>query len=181
LPAGRVKLPRRPGRARLRALARAFDRADRDRVAARRERRLKARLRGRRRVMYVTRAELVWLGEWKTPRIRPLIARNTPGGVRGLTRAAFLTRDEARRMTLLLGLTGVGVAMASVVLHFADPARYPIYDVRVLAALRRLGIRERFPPTAAGWARYVRCIMRLSRRFRLSPRTLDKGLWQLGG
>jgi hypothetical protein len=176
-----VNLPRRPGRARLLVLARAFDAGDVGGAGAAGERSLKARLRARRHAMYLTRGELVWLGEWKTPRIRRLIARNTLAGVRGLTAAAFLARDEGRRMRLLLGLSGVGVPMASVVLHFAAPTRYPIYDVRVLAALRRLGLRERFPPTADGWARYVRCLRGLARGYRLSLRTLDKALWRLGG
>ncbi len=130
--------------------------------------------------MYLTRSELVVLGEWKTSRIRPLIARNTPDGVRGLTAAAFLTRDEGRRIRLLQGLSGVGLPVASVLLHFAEPARYPVYDVRVLAALRRLGIRDRFPPTPDGWLAYLRCLRRLARRYRVSLRTLDKALWLLG-
>jgi hypothetical protein len=129
-------------RRRIVTLARAFDR---ETVPAWRagEGRLKARLRARRQrgALYLTRTDLVWLAEWKSPRIRPLIARNTAAGVRGVTAAAFLVPDEGRRLQLLLGLSGVGVPVASVVLHFADPSRYPVYDVRVLAALRRLGVR----------------------------------------
>jgi hypothetical protein len=168
-------------RPRLRALARAFDRAT---AAAARdgERRLKARLGRRRRrgSLCLTRADLAWIGEWKTPRIRPQIARNTEAGVRGVTAAAFLVGDEARRVRLLLGLPGVGLAVASVVLHFAWPERYPVYDVRVLAALRRLGIRERFPPSPDGWRRYVVRLRGLARASRVSMRTLDKALWQIG-
>jgi hypothetical protein len=161
------------------ALTRAYDRASGEDSWTRGERRLKARLR-RRRPRRLTRSELVWLGEWKTPRIRPVIARNTEAGVRGLTAAVFLARDEARRMRLLLALPGVGVAVASVILHFADPARYPVYDTRVRAALRRLGIRRRFPPTPAGWIAYARCLRGLARRWRVSLRTLDKALWWYG-
>jgi hypothetical protein len=168
-------------RRRIVTLARAFDR---DTASGWRagEQRLKARLRVRRRrgAPYLTRADLVWLAEWKTPRIRPLIARNTQAGVRGVTAAAFLVRDEGRRLRLLLGLSGVGVPVASVVLHFADPSRYPVYDVRVLAALRRLGVRRRFPATAPGWVAYVGCLRGLARRHRVSLRTLDKALWRVG-
>ena len=82
---------------------------------------------------------------------------------------------------MLLGLPGVGVAVASVVLHFADPRRYPIYDVRVRAALRRVGVRRRFPPTPHGWEAYVRTLRALAVRHRVSLRTLDKALWGLGG
>jgi hypothetical protein len=161
------------------ALARAYDRASGESSWTRGERRLKARLRGRT-PRWLTRTELVWLGEWKTPRIRSVIARNTEAGVRGVTTAAFLARDEARRIGLLLALPGVGVGVASVILHFADPAGYPVYDTRVRAALRRLGFRRRFPPTPAGWIAYTRCLRALARRWRVSLRTLDKALWWYG-
>jgi hypothetical protein len=170
-------------RRRVLALARAFDRDGPGTAWARGERRLKARLARRRAAgtLYLTYAELRWIGEWKTPRIRPQIARNSAVGVRGLTAAAFLARDDATRLQLLLGLRGVGVAVASVVLHFAHPARYPIYDVRVRAALGRLGFRTRFPPTLAGWVSYAETVRALAVRYRVSLRTLDKALWRFGG
>lgn len=170
-------------RARILALARRFTYDEGSRAWVRGERRLKARLARRRvrGVLYLTRAELRWLGEWKTPRIRPQIARNSEAGVRGVTEAALLARGDARRLGVLLGLRGVGVAVASVVLHFAEPARYPIYDVRVRSALRRIGLRRRFPPTPVGWEAYARTLRALSDRHRVSLRTLDKALWRLGG
>jgi hypothetical protein len=170
-------------RSRIVALARAFDRAEAASRWTAGERRLKARLARRRArgILYLTRRELRWVGEWKTPRIRPEIARNSEAGVRGVTGAAFLARRDSTRLRVLLGLRGVGVAVASVVLHFADPARYPIYDVRVRAALGRIGVRRRFPPTAAGWVAYAAVLRGLSARHRVSLRTLDKALWRLGG
>lgn len=170
-------------RARILALARRGGRDETSRRWARGERRLKVRLARRRArgTLYLTRGELCWIGEWKSPRIRPQIARNIEPGVRGLTEAAFLIRDEGRRLRVLLSLPGVGVAVASVILHFADPARYPIYDVRVRAALRRAGVRRRFPPTPDGWQAYTRALRGLAARHRVSLRTLDKALWQLGG
>ena len=165
------------------ALARRFDRDSAGTPWTRGERRLKARLARRRTrgAVYLTQAELRWVGEWKTPRIRPEIARNTAAGVRGLTEAAFLARGDSTRLRVLLGLRGVGVAVASVVLHFADPKRYPIYDVRVRAALRRTGVRQRFPPTATGWVAYAAILRALAARHGVSLRTLDKALWRLGG
>ena len=170
-------------RAGILALARRFSRAEAPSPWTAGERRLKARLARRRArgALYLTRAELCWIGEWKTPRIRPQIARNTETGVRGATEAAFLTHGEARRLRILLGLPGVGVAVASVVLHFADPARYPIYDVRVRTALHRTGVRRRFPPTPVGWEAYAGTLRGLAARHRVSLRTLDKALWLLGG
>jgi hypothetical protein len=170
-------------RARIVSLARRFDREGEASGWTRGERQLKARL-ARRRAgggFYLTRRELRWIGEWKTPRIRPQIARNSEAGVRGVTAAAFLARDDSLRLRLLLGLRGVGVAVASVVLHFAEPARYPIYDVRVRAALRGIGVRRRFAPTADGWVTYASTLRGLAARHRVSLRTLDKALWLLGG
>jgi hypothetical protein len=170
-------------RARILGLARRSARDEAALLWDRGERRLKARL-ARRRArgrLYLTRTELRWVGEWKSPRIRPQIARNTEAGVRGVTGAAFLIRDEARRLRVLLALPGVGVAVASVMLHFADPAHYPIYDVRVRAALRRTGHRRRFSPTPAGWQAYARTLRGIAARHRVSLRTLDKALWELGG
>jgi 3-methyladenine DNA glycosylase/8-oxoguanine DNA glycosylase len=168
---------------RIRALARRFDRDEAGSPWTHGERELKACLARRRArgVLHLTRRELRWIGEWKSSRIRAQIARNTEAGVRGATAAAFLARSDAARLTVLLGLRGVGVAVASVILHFGDPARYPIYDVRVRAALRRMGVRRRFPPTAAGWAEYAAVLRALAARHRVSLRTLDKALWRLGG
>jgi hypothetical protein len=170
-------------RPRILTLARRFERGGGVSRWTRGERRLKARLARRRarRTLYLTRTELRWIGEGKTPRIRVQIARNTEAGVRGVTAAAFLARDEGRRLRVLLGLPGVGIAVASVVLHFADPTRYPIYDVRVRTALRRTGQRRRFAPTPAGWEAYAGTLRALATRHRVSLRTLDKALWQLGG
>src|SRR5262245_22727721 len=91
---------------RILALARGFDLAGASSSPwSHGERRLKARL-ARRRArgsLHVTRAELRWIGEWKSPRIRPQIARNSEAGVRGLTAAAFLARNDGMRLRLLLG------------------------------------------------------------------------------
>jgi hypothetical protein len=173
----------RLSRHRILALARAFAREGAADLWIRGERRLKTRLAHRRArgALYLTGAELRWIGEWKTPRIRPQILRNTETRVRALTGAAFLAENEATRLRALLGLRGVGVAVASVVLHFADPGRYPIYDVRVRAALRRTGWRQPFPPTPAGWEAYTAVLRALAARHRVSLRTLDKALWRLGG
>src|SRR5215831_21292433 len=165
----------RLSRKRIRELAGAFDRGDATSPWPPGERRLKARLAGRRArgALYLTRAELRWIGEWKSPRIRPQIARNTEAGVRGVTEAAFLARSDATRLQVLVGLSGVGVPVASVILHFGHPTRFPIYDVRVRTALRRIGVRRPFPPSGAGWAAYAAVLRQLAARHRVSLRTLD--------
>src|SRR5262245_51906465 len=170
-------------RARILALARRFDLTEATSSPwSQGERRLKQRL-ARRRAhgsLYLTRDELLWSGEWKSARIRPQSARNPPSGVRGVTSAAFLARGDATRLEVLLGLRGVGVAVASVILHFGFPARYPIYDVRVRVALQRIGIRRRFPPTGAAWTEYAAVLRQLAARHRVALRCRDTPLWRIG-
>src|SRR3954466_4136277 len=91
-----------------------------------------ARARGR-----YTRGEFLLLCEWKSARSRPLVAANTAARIgRATGRALHAASGEAERMEALLGLNGVGVPTASVLLHFAAPDRYPILDVRALESLR---------------------------------------------
>jgi len=130
-----------------------------------------ARARGR-----YTRGEFLLLCEWKSARSRPLVAANTPARIGPATaRALHAASGEAERMAALLGLNGVGVPTASVLLHFAAPDRYPILDVR---ALESLGVKGRSVYPVSFWLGYVAACRELAARHGVSLRTLDKALWQ---
>jgi hypothetical protein len=163
-------------------LAREYDQGYRGSQWFRREAALKRAIAARRRRgrPFLTLAILEALASWKSPRILPLIRRNSPLAVRRAARLVQAARDEAARLGALLALRGVGLPVASVILHFAFPNRYPVLDVNVLAALQRLGVRERFPNTPEGWLRFCTEVRRLRLRYRVSLRTLDKALWMLG-
>lgn len=160
--------------------ARAYDRGYR---WARAEREIKRVLRRRRLAghPYLSRRLFAVLAEWKTPRIRGRIARNSAAAIRRATGAAFVARDDAARLRALLALDGVGLPVASVILHFAFPGRYPILDAYVRTALRALGRLPRAPVASpAGWPAYCAVLRVLAREHRVSLRTLDKALWTLG-
>jgi hypothetical protein len=124
---------------------------------------------------YYTRGEFLAVCEWKSPRSRPLVARNSRGAVTRATRRALSDPGERDRMEALLGLTGVGVPTASVLLHFAIPERYPILDVRALASL---GVRGSSTYTIPFWLDYLEACRALAATHGVSLRTLDKALWQ---
>ena len=124
---------------------------------------------------YYTRDELVMVCAWKTPRSRPLVASIAPVDVERATARALGADDERLRLEALLELRGVGVPSASVLLHFAVPARYPILDVR---ALESLGVRRRATYSAAFWLAYLDACRSLAAVHGVSLRTLDKALWQ---
>ena len=149
------------------ALAARFDFDTDDRVAAAGT---AARRRG-----YYTKPELVLLCEWKSPRSKPRVALNTAGFVKGITRAAFATDDEAERMAALCVLRGVEAPTASVLLHFAFPESYPIIDWR---ALESLGQTDQAPYTIKFWLAYVDACRALAEEAGVTMRVLDKALWQ---
>ena len=124
---------------------------------------------------HYTRGELMAVCEWKSPRSRPLVARNTRAAVTRATRRALSSADERDRIEALLALSGVGVPTASVLLHFASPAAYPILDVRALEAL---GVKGRSTYPVAFWLEYLETCRAIAAEHGVSLRTLDKALWQ---
>ena len=125
---------------------------------------------------YLERKELVWLGEWKSSgRIRWLLQANTPGVVRCLTGCALsAVPDDKERMRILRALQGVEYAMASALLHFAFPSRYPVIDFR---ALRTLGCHRAIGECV--WTQYMRTCRKLAECYDVSLRVLDRALWTL--
>jgi hypothetical protein len=126
---------------------------------------------------WYTRDEFVAACRWKTPRSGPLVAQNSAREVEERTRIALGDPESEReRLDALLALRGVGWPTASVLLHLADPDRYPILDRRALDAL---GVR--IAPSAYGfrfWEAYVNAWLALAERAGVGGRALDKALWQ---
>jgi hypothetical protein len=123
-----------------------------------------------------TARELLVVCSWKTPRSRPLVGANSPSEIaRATSRALAGGVAERERMESLLGLRGVGVPTASVLLHFAVPEAYPILDVR---ALDSLGVTGRSTYPVDFWLGYLDACRSIASRCGVSLRTLDKALWQ---
>ncbi|HKC23248.1 MAG TPA: hypothetical protein VKF32_00825 [Thermoanaerobaculia bacterium] len=124
---------------------------------------------------YLTRAELLRICRWKSPRALPLVARNEETDVREVTSWAFGTRSERLRIGSLLLLQGVSWPTASVILHFFHSDPYPVLDVR---AAWSLGMEHASGYTFELWWRYVGECRALAQRLSLSMRTVDRALWQ---
>jgi len=124
---------------------------------------------------YLLQSELRGLARWKSPRIGSRIDRNGEGVVLEVTRMALSTSDTSLAIRSLQLLEGVGWPMASVILHFCAPAKYPVLDVR---ALWTVGC-DRLPPYSTTlWLRYTYFCRELADRTGLSMRDVDRGLWQ---
>jgi hypothetical protein len=113
---------------------------------------------------------------WKSPRSAPLVARNSAEEVVSSTAVALSeTSSERERIDALRSLRGVGWPTASVLLHLADPDRYPILDKRVVHAL---GGGAPSAYSFRFWEAFVGAWRQLAKQAGVDGRTFDQALWQ---
>ena len=144
------------------------------------EKRMKLLLREQR---YLTRDDFIEIGLWKSRRPKPHYEslENDDLTVGEVTRFSFGARSERARIESLLMLKGVSWPVASTILHFAFPGRYPIMDFRVIRSLRSLGWNGKKPQSYEFnfWMKYCNKIRSLARTHKLPIRTVEKALWKL--
>ncbi len=111
---------------------------------------------------------------WKSKRPKKLYALNTNSEIVEATKISFTSRDDKEQIYMLLQLKGVSYPVASAILHFAFPHKYPILDFRVIWSL---GWSEQSSYNFQFWKAYCEEIRIISEKTRLPIRTLDKALW----
>ena len=124
---------------------------------------------------YLTRKNLITIGDWKAPRARRHYSNNRNHKVRKISKFSFSTRDEKARIESLDSLRGVGYPIASAILHFAFPNKYPIMDFRVI---RSLGLKQPSTYKFDFWKGYCKKIQAISKKYCFPIRTVDKALWK---
>ncbi len=85
------------------------------------------------------------------------------------------TKSEQARIEPLTVLNGVSYPVASIILHFAFPDKYPIMDVRAISSL---GWEKPNSYNFDFWKKYCEMIQNISRETGESLRTIDKALWK---
>ena len=96
------------------------------------EREIKELLKNRK---YLSREEFIKIGCWKSKRPKKHYEQNDDSTVKEITQFYFNTKNEQARIKSLFVLSGVSYPLASVILHFAFPDKYPILDTRALWSL----------------------------------------------
>ena len=123
---------------------------------------------------YMTRSDLMAVANWKWRggRTRQLCGENTDAEIEEITATSFTALSERLRIGALLALRGVHWPMASVILHFAFPNKYPILDQR---AMRTVGGSTQY--TFERWQEYVELCRNAATEHGIDIRTLDNALW----
>jgi thermostable 8-oxoguanine DNA glycosylase len=140
------------------------------------------RLRHVKRTGRFSRSEFLEMCRWKSPRSARQCERNNAAAIRRASRQVLTSRDERRRLELLVRLRGVGVPTASAILTLVDPRRYGVIDIRVWKLLHRIGAVEGRPGGAgfrfADWQRFLEILRRHSRALGVSARRVELTLFE---
>lgn len=124
----------------------------------------------------LSREDFIRIARWKSPRPTRLYESNSQELVREVSDVAFHASNEELKIRVLTLLSGCSYPVASVILHFKYPNRYPILDFRALWSLRGIN-----PPNQYNyefWQEYVDEVRAKAEEFDIDIRTLDKVLWQ---
>lgn len=125
----------------------------------------------------LTREDLIKIGRWKSrrPSRHYESQQNDDLTVSDVTKFCFNTKSERAKIDCLMVLKGVSWPVASTILHFAFPNKYPILDFRIIWSLGwQMPSRYDFD----FWQRYTTKMSGISKTYDLPLRTVDKALWQ---
>ena len=132
---------------------------------------------------YLTKPQLVAVCRWKSPRAIKHIRRNREKTTRRITRAAFGTRSERKKLDFLTRLNGVSVPMASAILMLTNPRRYGVIDIRVWQLLYNMGTVTTNPDGVSfnfkQWSRFLKVIRYFAGKYNVGARDIERTLFNV--
>lgn len=131
---------------------------------------------------FITKEILIKIVDWKSPRVKGRIRNNTNDYVRRATEASLASANEKMRLEILTLLEGVNIRMASAILMFCFPGKYTVMDWRAWESLKKLRlVNGELKETYECYKEYNDVCSKISKRFKVSLRLLDKALWYWKG
>jgi hypothetical protein len=132
---------------------------------------------------YLTKLDLIKVCKWKSARAIKHIRRNRADSIRKVTRAAFRTRSEQKKLSLLTSLHGVSIPMASAILMLTNPSRYGVIDIRVWQLLFKMGAvttnAEGIGFDFKEWYRFLMIIRYFARKYKVKARDVERTLFNV--
>jgi thermostable 8-oxoguanine DNA glycosylase len=134
--------------------------------------------------------DLEWILQWKLvafpwdeQQIQEFRRENGDSEIRSVVNDAIEAPSELEAVESLRSLHGVGVPMASAILLFVNPERYPVLDKHAWETLREIGYLEHDlsdEPSVEEYLSYVEVCRTLATEYEVGLRTLDRALWVIG-
>ena len=125
---------------------------------------------------YLTKNELMEMGDWKRHTLRSQMVDNPVGHVEKITAAAFRPGGDWEKLEKLIDIDGVGQSVASTILHLYDPERYPIFDTHALYSIRIN--KEEVEGDKKFWEEYVKLCREKADCHGVCMRKLDRALYK---
>jgi hypothetical protein len=122
-----------------------------------------------------SRANLEKIVRWKTGgRGAVRITRNSDEEIRDALELAIIAKTDRASISVLTGVSGVHVPVASAILTAIKPESYTIIDFRALEALSYMGDYH----SIEFYLSYLTFCRQLALRQQIDLRQLDRALWQ---
>lgn len=116
------------------------------------------------------------IADWKSFHVRYKVDWDDFASYQRIIKYATEAPDEIK-LAILCSLDGVGVPVASTILHFIYPDRFPIVDYRVTEVLYDAGKLTSQSITQSSYKFYMKVIMDICRENGCNIRTLDRALF----
>ena len=129
---------------------------------------------------YLNKRTFLLICWWKTGQMANYVRSNPFRLVMRATHLASEVESNDRlKLRILLLLGGVDVPIASTILHFLQPDRFPIFDMHVRSSLEKAGKWHRSVDDESedAWLEYVDVMRDLANNLGVGLRELDKALW----
>lgn len=132
---------------------------------------------------YLTKPELVQICCWKSPRAIRQILRNHTKQIENITKSAFATQSEQKKLSLLISLHGVGVPMASAILMLTNPMRYGVIDIRVWQLLYDMGaVNTKINGKEFNfkqWYTFLKILRCYSKKYKVGARDVERTIFNV--
>lgn len=128
---------------------------------------------------YIQKEEFLEIVRWKSARAIRKAEANNKEVVKKITKIALETDDEEIRMMVITSLNGVSIPMVSAIFTVSYPEKYGVIDIRGWHTLYNLKIVDYKKDVfnIKDWLLYLEIIRKLSKKYEVSPRDIDKAIF----
>ncbi|MEM2374309.1 MAG: hypothetical protein QXI11_07695 [Thermoproteota archaeon] len=124
----------------------------------------------------ITKSTFFLILNWKAPRVKGIIKNRCFHEYEEGIKKAIEAPDE-QKLQILDELYGIGIPIASTILHFIYPSTFPIMDVRVTEVLHHFGYLKAKTRSRSNYVEFRRIILSMSQCFRCTLREIDRALF----
>ncbi len=130
---------------------------------------------------YCDQKEFMDICMWKSARPKRHYLENSEDDIIRITKEAFATKFEKRKLALLTRLKGVSIPTASAILTLIDPESYGVIDIRVWQILHLYNSVKDNPKGIGfdfeNWYSYLMKLRYYAKKFNVKARDIERTIF----